>query len=265
MPGSPLTNHLKIITGKEGAPLLVVPPKGQRVSPLPSFLPYRSVDMAFKVLSTSQWLIRSSPLCLFKWNKNYNADRDALSHFPVWVEFPNLPLHYHNHMKVIGSDLGRVLGGRPRGEYIPSWHPQALIEMDISVNLPSSMIIGLYDGEAFEQPLNYKYLPNACFHCGVKGHFVRDYPVKHPKPSAEEESTNKGGTQAGANPAPVNAQERPDTKADKPPTVKPAEKPKIRGSNRFALLASLPEWEESDVEESMGQGSKEEEEDPSNR
>ncbi|MCO5615068.1 hypothetical protein L7F22_069356 [Adiantum nelumboides] len=126
---------------------------------------FKTPEMAFKVLSSGHWLVRASPLCLFRWNKDYNPEKDALVRFPVWVEFPNLPLHYHNHLRVIGSALGKVLGGRAQGDYIPSWHPQALIEMNV---YNSSITIALDDGESFKQPIVYKYLPNACFHCGAK-------------------------------------------------------------------------------------------------
>ncbi|MCO5552062.1 hypothetical protein L7F22_005572 [Adiantum nelumboides] len=73
---------------------------------------FKTPKMAFKVLSSGQWLIRTSPLCLFKWNKDYNLERDALNRLPVWIEFPNIPLHYHNHLRVIGSAMGKVVGGR---------------------------------------------------------------------------------------------------------------------------------------------------------
>ncbi|MCO5587006.1 hypothetical protein L7F22_040951 [Adiantum nelumboides] len=68
---------------------------------------FKTPEMAFKVLSSGQWLVRTSPLCLFRLNKDYNPEKDALIRFPVWVEFPNLPLHYHNHLRVIGSALGK--------------------------------------------------------------------------------------------------------------------------------------------------------------
>ncbi|MCO5578517.1 hypothetical protein L7F22_032360 [Adiantum nelumboides] len=110
---------------------------------------FKTLEIAFKVLSSGQWLIRTSPLCLFKWNKDYNPERYALNRFPVWVKFPNLPLHYHNHLRVIGSTMWKVLGGKTRGDYIPSWHPQALIEMDIHKELPQSIIIALDDRESF--------------------------------------------------------------------------------------------------------------------
>ncbi|MCO5583114.1 hypothetical protein L7F22_037022 [Adiantum nelumboides] len=44
---------------------------------------FKTPDMAFKVLSSGQWLVRTSPLCLFRWNKDYNPEKDALVRFPV--------------------------------------------------------------------------------------------------------------------------------------------------------------------------------------
>ncbi|MCO5581528.1 hypothetical protein L7F22_035414 [Adiantum nelumboides] len=44
---------------------------------------FKTLEMAFKVLSSGQWLVRTSPLCLFRWNKDYNPEKDALSRFPV--------------------------------------------------------------------------------------------------------------------------------------------------------------------------------------
>ncbi|MCO5607812.1 hypothetical protein L7F22_062013 [Adiantum nelumboides] len=86
---------------------------------------FKNVDMAFSVLSHGQWVIRSSPVSLFRWNKDFNLERSALVNYPVWVEFPNLPMHYHSHLAELGSSLGKVLGGRQKSNYVPSWHPQA--------------------------------------------------------------------------------------------------------------------------------------------
>ncbi|MCO5574702.1 hypothetical protein L7F22_028492 [Adiantum nelumboides] len=164
---------------------------------------FKTLEMAFKVLSSGQWLVKTSPLCLFRWNKDYNPENDALIRFLVWVEFPNLPLHYHNHLRVIGSALGKVLGGRARGDYIPAWHPQALIEMNVSNELPTSITIALDDGESFKQPIVYKHLPNACFHCGAKGHFVRECPVKNPQTPQQNQRNNNRG------PSPVEGTAQP--------------------------------------------------------
>ncbi|MCO5581532.1 hypothetical protein L7F22_035418 [Adiantum nelumboides] len=75
---------------------------------------FKHPDMAFNILSAGQWHIRNSPLCLFMWNKTFNPDISASRNYPIWVEFPNLHLHFHQHLGLIASKLGKVLGGRPR-------------------------------------------------------------------------------------------------------------------------------------------------------
>ncbi|MCO5561776.1 hypothetical protein L7F22_015400 [Adiantum nelumboides] len=203
-----------------------------------------------------------------QWNKDYNPEKDALNRFPIWVEFPNLPLHYHNHLRVIGSALGKVLGGRARRDFIPSWHPQALIEMDISKELPTSITIALDVGECFEQPIVYKYLPNACFHCGfhcgAKGHFVRDCPVKNPQiPKSNQGISNRvppsteGNAQSRKPPPPQNTNRNRFQRASESKNLP-------KRANRFALLTTLPEWEDSKVPDSSC-GASEDEEDTSSK
>ncbi|MCO5568798.1 hypothetical protein L7F22_022498 [Adiantum nelumboides] len=150
---------------------------------------FKNADTAFFVLSHGQWVIRPSPLSLFRWNKDFNPERSALVNCPVWVEFPNLPMHYHSLLAEIGSSLGKVLKGCQKTNYVPSWHPQVLIEMDISVELPSAIDIFKDDGELFEQLVTYKYLPNTCLHCGDRSHFVRNCPIKFPPAPQPNQAT----------------------------------------------------------------------------
>ena len=95
--------------------------------------------------------------------------------------------------------------------------------------------------------LVYKYLPNACFHNGTKGHFVRDCLVKFPPPPPASTPQTADEPQAppileGASfPKPV-----PHQHAHKPPPSKH----KARQANRFALLASLLVWIDCEVAES---------------
>lgn len=215
---------------------------------------FKTADMAFSVLSHGQWVIRSSPLSLFKWYKDFNPEVSALVNYPVWVELPNLPMHYQSHLAEIGAALGKVLGGRRKANYIPSWHPQILVEMDISVELPSSMDILTDDGELYEQELVYKYLPDACFHCGDKSHFVRNCPIKFPPapqpppaPPANPPETDKDQNKFTE----VNrSRNKPSQHNSDRGKEKIKEKGKAWQPNRFSVLAPLTGFDESDFIES---------------
>ncbi|MCO5550761.1 hypothetical protein L7F22_004252 [Adiantum nelumboides] len=62
---------------------------------------FQTPEMAFDIIGMGPWLIRSSPLLMSRWNKHFNPEESAQKHSPVWVKFPNLPLHYHHHLKMI--------------------------------------------------------------------------------------------------------------------------------------------------------------------
>lgn len=59
--------------------------------------------------------------------------------------------------------------------------------MDIFADLPIGIDIYNDDGELFKQEITYKCLPNTCFHCDDKYHYVKNYPIKFslaPKPTS---------------------------------------------------------------------------------
>ncbi|MCO5572635.1 hypothetical protein L7F22_026393 [Adiantum nelumboides] len=121
--------------------------------------------------------------------------------------------------------------------------------MDVSKELPQSITIALDDGESFEQSVFYKYLPNACFHCKVKGHFVRDCPAKNPlasKPNPNSvSSTPQPKTHLAESQRNFTTQSSYKNRFqrgadDKRPT---------KQANMFALLTTIPEWEDSKVPE----------------
>lgn len=110
--------------------------------------------------------------------------------YPVWVELPNLPIHLAPWIKTILSPLGHVLGNRPVTDYNPAWHPQVLVELDLSQPLPDQIAIDCVECSII-QPILYKHLPNSCFHYGKQGHIIRNCPIKNPQiilPQANEKS-----------------------------------------------------------------------------
>ncbi|MCO5548127.1 hypothetical protein L7F22_001585 [Adiantum nelumboides] len=136
--------------------------------------------------------------------------------------------------------------------------------MDVTKELPQSITISLDDEESFEQPVVYKYLSNACFHCGVKGHLVRDCPVKNPPISKPTPKPPSNTPQAKTHPPQVqrNNLNQPANKSRSYRVVE--ERHPAKQSNRFTLLATLSEWDDSKVPESSCAAS-EDEDDSSSR
>lgn len=132
---------------------------------------------AFQVISKGQWLIRNTPLSVFKWYKGFDPKGKKPSRAPVWVDFPDLPIELYPWLKEIGGNLGKVLGQKPKTPINPKWDPQLLIELDLDLPLKDSVnIIDNLGNTVLVQKVVYRNLPNACFHCLKQGHLIRDCP-----------------------------------------------------------------------------------------
>ncbi|MCO5560560.1 hypothetical protein L7F22_014175 [Adiantum nelumboides] len=183
---------------------------------------FKNRNMAIKVLGAGQWRYKSTPFCFFSWSKDFSASGPKPSACPVWIELPDLPYHMYHWADKIAGALGKVLGHKPRSYINPSWHPQALVEIDLAKPLKEEIYINC--GEfSFKQKVLYKHLPNACFHCGKKGHVIKECPLRAP--------FKQNIPQSGANPtketAPItNSINKPLTSGTPAPKDLPVRKEK---------------------------------------
>lgn len=196
--------------------------------------------MALQAISAGQWMIKNSPLCLFKWFPGFKPKGGNQVKYPIWVEFPDLPFQYYPLLKSLAEPLGKVLGIRPVSDINPRWHPQVLVELDLAEELPKAWRLIRDDGIEFSQDIFYKHLPNACFHCGVQGHMIKECPrraaptkASSPMKTGEKGSTGKlGGT-------PNPPKERQGDQVSGKKKSPPAKKPNFHTKNQYALLDRL--------------------------
>ncbi|MCO5558664.1 hypothetical protein L7F22_012250 [Adiantum nelumboides] len=50
---------------------------------------------ALQVIGQGQWIIRNTPLSVFKWYVGFNSRGDKPSKIPVWIDFPDLPVEFY--------------------------------------------------------------------------------------------------------------------------------------------------------------------------
>lgn len=105
--------------------------------------------MAFQALAAGQWMVRNSPLCLFKWFQGFKSKGGNQVKYPVWVAFPDLSFQYYLVLKTPTEPHGKVLGVRTVNDINPRWHPQVLVELDLFVDLPRSWNLVSYDDIEF--------------------------------------------------------------------------------------------------------------------
>ncbi|MCO5564001.1 hypothetical protein L7F22_017656 [Adiantum nelumboides] len=145
-------------------------PGGQASNP-------QDANNALQVISQGQWLIRSTPMFVFKWFPGFNPRGPKPTRVPVWIEFSELPVEFLPWLTNIENLVGKVMGQKNRGDINPKWDPQVLVEIDTSQSLVTEVPIRDSLGHLLHlQKVVYRNLPNACFSCMKQGHLIKDCP-----------------------------------------------------------------------------------------
>ena len=150
---------------------------------------YSPITIKNKVLGVGHWMLRNSPLVPFSVITQILSRRQQTLNIPGVGGTTKSTLRYHPHLKPIVS--GKMLGCMPHEDFNPWWHFWPLVEIDLDQKLVEKILIQRDDGVCFHQPVVYKHLLNACFHCGVQGHLIRDYPKKHPSKLGQGKPTQR--------------------------------------------------------------------------
>lgn len=125
------------------------------------------------VLMKGPYTIRNMPVMLAEWKPNFKLKKDMMRTIPVWVQFPQLPLHLWGtkNLGKIASVLGKPLmtdectTSRYRISYA-----RILIEIDITQELINEISITDNKGEKMQQRVEYEWKPPYCTKCQRNGH-----------------------------------------------------------------------------------------------
>lgn len=175
-------------------------------------------NSALQIVGQGQWLVRFTPISVFKWFPGFNPKGPKPTKAPVWVDFLDLPIELYPWLKSIGGCVGKVLGQRPRGGINPKFDPQLLIEVDTNVDLKLTVPIKDSNGKVLHsQKVMYRNLPNACFNCMKQGHYIKDCPEsKAPPPQATVQEKSEDFQPAVKKTAPKNPRtNKPSTSRNK--------------------------------------------------
>ncbi|KAJ6917772.1 hypothetical protein NC652_019947 [Populus alba x Populus x berolinensis] len=103
----------------------------------------------------------------------FSFGKDEMACVPVWVKFPNLPLKCWSPrcLAKIASKLGTpIQSDQLTCNMLRISYARVLVELDLSVDLKSSIAINLPNGTTLNQPVIYETLPRFCTLCKVLGH-----------------------------------------------------------------------------------------------
>lgn len=111
-------------------------------------------------------------LMIKPWHFDFNPVSETFNKFPIWVRFPNLPLHlWHDSLLEEGGDaLGDFLMVDDESSGIlHSTYARILVEINVSKGLPAEVLLKSSKG-SWVQSLDYEGIPFRCRRCFNTGH-----------------------------------------------------------------------------------------------
>ena len=126
-----------------------------------------------EVLMRGPYTFRSMPILIREWRPDFNLKTDFLRTLPLWVKFPQLPIYLwgDTSLNKIGSAVGNPFvtdectANRLRVSYAI-----ILVEVDVTKDLPRSIMICDDSGNKMEQRIEFEWRPAFCKSCQKLGH-----------------------------------------------------------------------------------------------
>lgn len=141
------------------------------------------------VLHNGPYVFNNRPVVIKPWTPAFNFHKEILTHVPLWVRFPNLPLNCwtSGSLSRICSVLGAPLcADSCTTNQLRISFARVLIEMDITKPLPKTIHIVDPTGQTFEQGVWYEWTPPFCHKCNKMGHKCSDPDGAKTKPKKQK-------------------------------------------------------------------------------
>ncbi|CAN1147964.1 hypothetical protein LINPERHAP2_LOCUS16178 [Linum perenne] len=126
-------------------------------------------------LFKSPWKIFDNYITVGRWSPDFNDDA-LIQKILTWVRLPKLPIQFFNHQAIerIGNHIGRTVRldlATSEGDRLR--YATVCVEVDLMKPLLGKYII---EDKVFL--VEYEFLDNICFSCGMYGHKVDGYLKK---------------------------------------------------------------------------------------
>jgi len=127
------------------------------------------------VLGGGPYFVFGRPLILKVMLEYFDFTASDKVQLPIWVRFPNLPLKCWSSicLSKIASMFGNPIQcDAPTTSMTRLSYARVLIEVDLLLDLPTSINIVLTNGSSLSQQVMYESLPHLCKQCRVLRHTV---------------------------------------------------------------------------------------------
>ncbi|KAG6523062.1 hypothetical protein ZIOFF_012915 [Zingiber officinale] len=142
-------------------------------------------DMA-RIWTRGVWRIGGSILRIFKWTPHFSYEAESPV-VPVWVQFPDLPVHMFNKNCVFS--MARIVGcpikiDEATADGSRLFMARACVEIDLLKPRVEQFLIGIGDEHRLQRVV-YERTPEYCQYCRHLGHAEADCYVAGNKPQPE--------------------------------------------------------------------------------
>ncbi|XP_024179202.1 uncharacterized protein LOC112185231 [Rosa chinensis] len=158
---------------------------------------FDSEETVSRVWAQGAVALKPGTMRFMKWVPNFSPSNQRNTNSQVWVKFWDLGLEFWEPRTLfeIASGIGIPVKIDPNTlDRRFGLFARVLVDIDLSSNLPTEVLIKRKNGETFVQSVDYEKLPDLCSHCGNVGHRVT--ACKHVQPAAsipvEHSKRNRG-------------------------------------------------------------------------
>ncbi|XP_062193580.1 uncharacterized protein LOC133896988 [Phragmites australis] len=132
-----------------------------------------------RALEDGPWTAGHSLLVMAAYDARKDIDAMEFTHIPIWIRVGKLPMGMMNRVmgEIIGNEVGKFLdvdvdeSGTAAGRYL-----RIKVSMDIRVPIMRGVTLEIEDegGDLRWCPLEYEFLPELCYSCGIIGHIDKN-------------------------------------------------------------------------------------------
>ncbi|KAI5382050.1 hypothetical protein KIW84_UN0211 [Lathyrus oleraceus] len=141
---------------------------------------FRNQEDREHVLAQGPYFIYGKPLYLRQWSSDFEMKEDILRVMPLWVTFPQLPLHLWGEkcLAKIASSIGKpITMDECTTKKLRVSYARMLVEVDVTQKLRNSINIRDHNNKLVQQCIEYEWVPKYCHKCLKIGH---DCALKKP-------------------------------------------------------------------------------------
>lgn len=129
---------------------------------------FASLDDRNEILYSDPHMLNNKPIIVKVWNSDFNFNKEVLQTVTIWVKYPNLQLNCwsRDSLSSISSGLGVPLYADECTTKVDRISfERVLVEMDVAKELPNKLKVENPNGRAFEQVVQYEWIPEYCSKC----------------------------------------------------------------------------------------------------